>query len=35
MKRKFNKDAYDNYDYSNKLELKNLMEKKGYSLWAI
>lgn len=32
MKRKFNKDAYDNYDHSNKLELKNLMKKKGYTL---
>lgn len=31
-KRKFNKDAYDSYDHSNKLELKNLMEKKGYSI---
>lgn len=31
-KRKFNKQAYDTYDHSNKLELKNIMEKKGYSL---
>jgi hypothetical protein len=31
-KRKFNKTAYDDYDLSNKLELKNLMEKKGYNL---
>jgi hypothetical protein len=31
-KRKFNKTAYDDYDLPNKLELKNLMEKKGYSL---
>jgi len=31
-KRKFNKNAYDSYDLKNKLELKNLMEKKGYTL---
>jgi hypothetical protein len=32
IKRKFNKNAYDTHDLPNKLELKNIMEKKGYTL---